>query len=382
MISKIHISPPEMVIQKEAGKAIGKSVFKKGQVVTATVLNLLSSGKARLLINGQTIIAKTGLLLSPGEELQLKVVHQKDSVELKLQESPQPVGTKQLVSLIRFLSKNNMPDIAGIKNPVVKDILLETALKSGKRDDSFLPRLIENNGLMWEKKMGSLVKTQGQDTLNLNLIQLQKQDLKGALLNELGLASPKGDALAPPKGDALVSPKGDALAPPLGDALASPQGGALEKTVAFLETLESFQLLNTQTSESGRYLLPFPVFVGSHLSFGQLLIDTGEKKQDKNKDGHRVIRVSFLLNMTQLGAVRADFSILKKAITGRFLLENEGVCTYLKALIPELQTRFEQLEYDIGNIDCLTAAKAEIHPNVLMESLFETGDDSVLNIVL
>lgn len=351
MISKIHISPPEMVIQKEAGRAIGKSVFKKGQVVTATVLQLLSSGKTQLLIDGQTLIAKTGLLLSPGEELKLKVVQQKDSVQLKLLESPQPVGTKQLVSLIRFLSKNNaLPDIAGIKNPVVKDILQEMALKSGKRDDSFLPRLIENNGLMWEKKMGSLVKTQGQDTLNLNLVQLQKQDLKGALLNELALAAPKG--------------------------------AALEKTAAFLDTLESFQLLNTQTSESGRYLLPFPVLEGFDLSFGQLLIDTGDKKQDKNKDGHRVIRVSFLLNMTQLGAVRADFSILKKAITGRFLLENDGICAYMKTLIPELKTKFEQLEYDIGNIECFTAAKAEIHPNVLMESLFEAGDDSVLNIVI
>lgn len=351
MISKIHISSPEMVIQKEAGKALGKSIFKKGQVVTATVLQLLSSGKAKLLINGETLIAKTGLLLSPGEELTLKVVQQKGSVQLKLQESPEAVGTKQLVSLIRFLSRNNaLPDISGIKNPVVKDILRETALKSGKRDDSFLPRLIENNGMMWEKKMGSLVKPQGQDTLNMNLVQLQKQDLKGALLNELALAAPKGDSL--------------------------------EKTVAFLETLESFQLLNTQTSESGRYLLPFPVFVGSDLSFGQLFIDTGDKKQDKNKDGHRVIRVSFLLNMTQLGAVRADFSLLKKAITGRFLLENEGVTAYMKTLIPELKTKFEQLEYDIGNIECLTAAKAQIHPNVLMASLFETGDDSVLNIVI
>ncbi len=352
MISKIHISPPEIVIQKEPEKAIGKSVFKKGQVVTATVLHLLSSGKAQLLINGQTVIAKTGLLLSPGEELTLKVVQQKDIVQLKLQESPQPVGTKQLVSLIRFLSKNNIfPDIAGIKNPVVKEVLQETALKSGKRDDSFLPRLIENNGMMWEKKMGSIVKTQGQGTPNLNLVQLQNQDLKGALLNELALAAPRGEALEKP-------------------------------VAAFLDTLENFQLLNTQTSESGRYLLPFPIFVGSNLSFGQLLIDIGDKKKDKNKDGHRVVRVSFLLNMTQLGAVRADFSILKKAITGRFLLENDGVCAYMKRLIPELKTKFEQLEYDIGNIDCLTAAKAEIHPNVLMESLFKMGDDSVLNIVI
>jgi hypothetical protein len=352
MISKIPISPPEMVIQKEPGKAAGKSLFKEGQVVTAKVLHLLSSGKAQLLIDGQTIVAKTGLLLNPGEELSLKVVQQKDSVQLKLQEPLQPTGTKELVSLIRFLSKNTaLSDIAGIKNPVVKDILQETALKSGKRDNSFLPRLIENNGLMWEKKMGALVKTQGQDTLNLNLAQLQKQDLKGALLNELALAAPRGETLGKP-------------------------------ITALLDTLESFQLLNTQTAESGRYFLPFPVFADSALSFGQLLVDMGEKKQDKNKDGHRVIRVSFLLDMTQLGAVRADFSILKKAITGRFLLENDEVCEYMKTLVPELKTKFEQLEYDIGSIDCLTAVKAEIHPNVLIESLFETKDDSLVNIVV
>jgi len=113
-----------------------------------------------------------------------------------------------------------------------------------------------------------------------------------------------------------------------------------------------------------------------------LLIDTGGNKEDKDSDNPKLIRVSFLLNLTNLGAVRADFSILKKAITGRFLLENDEICEYLKSLIPELKLRFEQIEYTMGNIDCFIAEKAEIHPNVLMESLFESGDDSVLNIVI
>jgi len=352
MISKIHISPSEMMIQKEAGKAIVKSVFKNDQVVKARVLHLLSPGKIQLLINGQTITANTGLLLNPGEELELKVVQQKDSVLFKLQEPSKPGGTKQLVSLIRFLSKNNrLSDIARTKIPDLKKFLQETALKSGRRDDSFLPRLIENNGMMWEKKLGSLLKVQGQDLVNLNLAQLQKQDLKGVLLNQLALATPGGEVM--------------------------------EKTVAgYLETLESFQLLNTQTSESGRYLIPFPVFTGSSLNFGQLLIDTGDKKEDKNSDSHKVIRVSFLLNMTNLGAVRADFSILKKAINGRFLLENDVMCEYMKSVIPELKARFEQMDYSMGNIDCLTAEKVQIHPDILMESLFEHGDDSVLNIII
>ncbi|MCP3941191.1 MAG: flagellar hook-length control protein FliK [Desulfobacteraceae bacterium] len=352
MISKIHISSPGLILQKESGKDISSPVFTKNQLVSAKVLSLLPHGKAQLLINGQQVVAKTGLLLKPGEELELKVVEQKDSVLLKLLEPSQPMGRKQLVPLIRFLSKNNaLSDLARTKIPDVTNILQETALQSGKRDDSFLPRLIEKNGLLWENKMASLLDVRGQDAVRAGLDQLLKQDLKGVLLNQLALATTKG--------------------------------GALEKVVkGFSDTLENFQLLNTHTSESGRYLMPFPVFVGSDLSFGQLLIDTGENKEDQNKDNPKVVRVSFLLNMTNMGPVRADFSILKKAITGRFLLENDEIRDYVKSMIPELKIKFEQIEYAVGNIDCMTAVPEDIEPNVLMESLFKDENDSVLNIVI
>ena len=360
MISKIHISPPEMMIQKEIGKLAGTPVFKKNQVVSAKVVSLLSHGKALLSIEGQKLIAKTGLLLNQGEELQLKVVQQKDMVLLKLVEPMQPAGTKQLFSLIRFLSENNaLSDIARTKLPDLKNILHETALKSGKRDESFLPRLVENNGMMWEKKLDSLLKMAGKENYKSILDQFLKQgvkhDLKGAILNQLSV-NMSGNMSGSDSQQKIVT--------------------------GFLETLENFQLLNTQTSESGRYLLPFPVFAGSGFSFGQLFIDTGDKKEDRNHDNQKVIRVSFLLNMTNMGPVRADFSILKKGITGRFLLENDDVRDYVKSMVPELETRFKRIKYKVGTIDCLTAAKEEVQPNVLMESLFKNEDDSVFNIVI
>ncbi|MBA3008864.1 MAG: flagellar hook-length control protein FliK [Proteobacteria bacterium] len=352
MISKIHISPPEIFVQKETGPSVAAPVFKNNQVVTAKVLGLLAQGKARLLIDGQPVIAKTGMLLKPGEELRLKVVEQKDTVLLKLLEPKQEAKTKQLVSLIRSLSKNNAwPDIARSKIPELTNILKKTALQSGKRDDAFLPRLLENNGLLLEKKMASLLNVQEQGQVRAGLDQLLKQDLKGVLLNQLTLEMTR-------------------------------DGGAQKTITRFLDTLENFQLLNTQTSESGRYLIPFPVFVGSALNFGQLLIDTGEKKQDQNQENQKIIRISFLLDMTQMGPVRADFSILKKAITGRFLLNNDDICDYVKNLIPELKTRLAKSDYSVGNIDCLTAERTQIQPNTLMESLFQNQDDSVVNIVI
>ncbi len=365
MISKIHISSPDLFVQKEIGKEIASPVFKENQLVSARVLHLLPQGKAQLLINGQQVVAKTDLLLNPGEELQLKVVQQKDSVMLKLLEPLPSVGTKQLVSLIGFLSKiNELPDITRTKIPDLTNILQETALKSSERDDSFLPRLIENNGLLLEKKMASLLNVQSQEAVK-SMDQLLKQDLKGALLKQLSMESTGGESV---QKTGVQTPD------------------VQKMVLGFLDTLENFQLLNTQTSESGRYLMPFPVFVGSDLSFGQLLIDTGDRKDGEDKESRKMIRISFLLKMTNMGSVRADFSILKKAITGRFLLENDEVCNYVKSMIPQLKSRFEKVEYAVGNIDCFTAATEEIQPNVLMESLFENEfkneNDSVLNIVI
>ncbi len=70
------------------------------------------------------------------------------------------------------------------------------------------------------------------------------------------------------------------------------------------------QVINSYSSEeSGRYLLPLPAMVDDTLKFGQLLIDLGSGKKDGKEAKDRLIRVAFILELTQLGDLRADFSI-------------------------------------------------------------------------
>jgi len=157
---------------------------------------------------------------------------------------------------------------------------------------------------------------------------------------------------------------------------------SLKMAASFSETLENFQLLNHQSSESGRFLLPFPVFSENVFRFGQLFIDTGGKNRNDEGSADKLIRISFLLDMTHLGPLRADFSILKKEISGRFLLNDEDTCQYVRLMIPELKDRLKDIDYKVHEIDCLTGEKNRIQPMSLIEEMINTGSERVLNIVI
>ncbi len=354
MISGIHISTSEMIIQKGDAKK-NLSNFIKGQTLLAKVINWSPEGKAQLFINGKTITAKTPMMLKPGQEIELKVIQEKDSVILKLVGPTQKITTSQISSLVSFFSKNgSIPDITGSRMENVKTILHDIALKSGKADKDFLPKLIEKSGMMWEKKVAVGVQTDKPPAvIKAGLDQLLTQDVKANILRE---------TMAPGQG-------------PIGS-----DGG--KASAIFLETLESFQLLNQNTSESGRFLLPFPVFSENTFQFGQLLIDTGGKSKKGGKDSDKVVRISFLLNMTKLGPLRADFSVLKKSITGRFLLQDEDTCKYVNSKLPELKQKLSGMDYQIHQMECSVARNEEILESSLIETLLKKGDDQVLNIIV
>jgi len=353
MITGVHISSSEMVITKDDGKKSNLPQFKKNQIIKAKVLQLLPKGKALLLVNGQKITAKTSMLLKPGEEVQLQVLKEKDSIILKLIGPLEKMTTKQVSSLVSFFSNNkSIPDIGSTKIQRVKELLYEMALKSEKADKNFLPKLIEKSGVVWEKKLAQiLVGNKSAQNIKSTLPILFNQDLKGNIQKEIFMES-------------------------------SQQIETLKVAANFSETIENFQLLNHQNSDSGRFLLPFPIFSESAFSFGQLLIDTGDKTKTNDKDKDKLVNISFLLNMTQLGPLRADFSILKKEITGRFLLKDDETCDYVRSMVPELKTRLLDVEYNVRKIDCSTAKKEEIQESVFIESMVTARDDSVLNIVI
>lgn len=353
MISGIHISSSDMVIAKDAGKKNKLPIFAKNQIVHAKVLNLLPQGGVQLLINGQKVAAKTALLLKPGEEVQLKVLEEKDAVLLKLMGPVQKMTTTQISSLINFFSKNeSIPDISRTIIAGVKELLYEMALKSDKPDKNFLPKLIDKSGIVWEKKVAQiLINSKPSEDMKAILDILQSRDMKGNILKALLASDPR-----------------------------KPE--AMKMAASFSETIENFQLLNHSSSESGRFLLPFPVFSESGFNFGQLLIDTGDKTKKDNKDADKLIRISFLLDMTRLGPLRADFSILKNEITGRFLLKDDDTCQYVKSMIPELKEKLAKIDYQVHQIECIIGSNSQIQQSHFIETLVKAREDQVLNIVI
>ncbi len=353
MITRAQISPSDIIVKADSGKKNSLPPLVKDQIVQARVLQPLPDGRVQLLVNGRQITAKTELPLAPGEEVQLKVQAQKDTVILKLMDPVQKVITRQISSLVNMFSKNgSASDITGSKSQNVKTLLYEMALKSDKADNNFLPKLIEKSGIIWEKKVSQalLGKSDSAD-MKMDLNRLLEQDVKGSILKEMT--------------DAAIR-----------------KTSVFEKLSSFSKLVDNFQLANQNSSESGRFLLPFPIFSEAAFSYGQLFIDTGGKTKKEDKVSDKVIQISFLLNMTHLGPLRADFSILKKEITGRFLLKDKETCKYVETMIPELKTGLSMIEYHVRQIECGIAEKEDIHQSSFVETLMKTRDDPVLNIVI
>ncbi|MBU1196493.1 MAG: hypothetical protein KKE62_11695 [Proteobacteria bacterium] len=353
MISGINISTSEMVIRPgESNKKIAN--FIKGQTLSATVLSGSSKGKAQLMINGQQVEAKTSMLLTAGQEVELKVLQEKDEVILKLIGPVQKISTNRLSALIGFFSKTgSAADILGGENKNAEMLLHELALKSEKADPRFLPRLMQKGGMALENKLARIfVDNPTMPEIKTALENLLSQDLKGSVLKHmLGGAQGTGSE-------------------------------AYRAISGFVDTLESFQMLNHTNSDSGRFLLPFPVFSDNSFQFGQLLIDTGQKNAKEGDGAENLIRISFLLDMTRLGPMRADFSILKKDITGQFLFQDDQTCDYVKSMIGDLKKRLSGLEYTVHRLECKTAQKEEIQETCLLEPLMKSRGNQVLNIII
>lgn len=348
MIQGVHVSSSEMRIQTKPGQP-GPSMpaLKNNQVVKATVLQVSPPDQAELMVNGRKMDVTTQVRLNPGEEIQLRVSVQKDAFLLKLLgEPPSSESLKNLSFLKSALSGSTaLQDLFQPGDTETTRILDTIALKSGTRDDNFLPRLLEKSGVMLENKLGAVIREKGPDGLRQLWDRLLEQDFKGLALKQLAAG---------------------------GSETAKPAGIA--------QTIETLQLLNHLGTDSGRLLLPFPILADAGFNLGQLLIDTGGGTDAR--EGDRVISVSLLLDMSHLGPVRADFSVLNRAITGRFLVGSEEVRSFLAANLPELEKRLEALSFQVHRIDCQVVDPAATSPNVLMESLFKNQDDGVLNIVI
>lgn len=375
--------------QKQSGLLDGLNL-KPGRIVDAKVLDVTSQNRVQLLVGGQKLTVSTRLALTRGMDIPMKVIRSQDGIVLKpLTGRPSPastdtsgptVNTGRPISSLPAVSPDSTPlpgadksfqtmsslpfspakiflglgALSRSRESTLNDILMGLSLKSDVRDDQFLPKIIENMGLSFEKKLATgLNDAPDKKTIAHMIQETANQDLKAAVLT---LAGTESD---PNKTTALKQ---------ISDAL------------------DNFAQLNIKSGDSGqnpdgtRFLLPFPVWRGDGFDFGQLMVDMGKK--DSTNTEKKMLSISFLLNMTVLGPLRADFSILDKTITGLFLLENQETCDYFIPKLAELKQRLSGIGYQTGSIDCRVALPEQIAPTSLMLSMKTPDDIQGLNIVV
>lgn len=351
MITGIHISPSDLIIRKEAAKNAVFSSLKKNQKTDATVLKVFSGNKAQVLIAGEKVIIKSPFLLKEGEKLQLNLLKMGEDQNLKILSPDTDKFSKKFISLIKLVLKSNpFASLSKTDNTELLEMLKSISLKSDKADKNFLPRLLNKSGILFEQKISTLFKQASGLQLKSELLNIFKNDIKGYVLSHIQSSD-------------------------------SQSAGNLKPLFEYLSNIENFQILNSQSSDSGKYLMPFPVFSNETFSFGQLFLDLGNPEENKTKGKDRVINVSFLLNMTNLGGLRADFSIFKKIISGVFNLSSVEVCDYFEKMLPQLKENLLKIEYQVRNIECKVVSKKDVSPTSFVES-FIRGEDRLLNIII
>ena len=491
MIRGVHIASSELIINKDAQGSKSKlPLIKDGETITARVVRLLSSNRAQLIISGKKIIAETSLPLKPGEEIHLKAAESGRLQVLKLM----PSGDKPLQTLLSLLSSLSKEPFSGLaklvdsliqkseliqKNEIdppttstkatatkatasksaasksaasksaatkapatqiatieaklasIRDLLLSISLKSNLPDFDFLPRLLNNSGLLLEKNLATLVqqvlsgledppspKHESRIILKSeNLINLKPEDQNSLKAERQTLVKFEEQILSKPESNTLLKSESSAglktenvnglkvekqlffkpenivtmrmvqedlkaVALKISGQLKKDQPDSAGTLKEFAENMEKVQLLNRHTSETGRYVVPFPIFDGLGFRFGQLLFDRGDPSRDQAGKGKQLFKVSVFLDMTSLGALRADFAFLNKEISGSICVGDDETRDYIVSRLPDLKARLNLQGFTFIQIACRVAPKKELEQASLFDGMLGGLKDGILNVVI
>jgi hypothetical protein len=361
-ISKILISSGDIFPEEKLPFEV-----KKGDVFKAKVTEVPTPRHAKIEIKGEEILVRVNTPLKKGETLILRADKNgnNESFRIVTQDSRPPLEIRE--ALLKSLGKagpfESLTELLKLSesdikkedlNPEtfsrIKKLVKEISLKSGTTDTAILRTLFKKSGLSWENKLSDFFASQKNIPNKTAFIE---NDLKALTMD-------------------FLAKFGDDSEPGI-------------KIKSFVETMEQLQLLNSHSSEeSGKYIMPIPIFGSDMFRFGQLLIDLNSKSKKDGSSKDKVLRVSFMLEMSNLGDLRADFSMLKKGITGAFGVESEEARRFIKNRLPELERNLNKHEFQVHKIDCFVIDENELKNRSLTDEILDDSiaDDEILNIVV
>jgi len=368
-VPPLLVSSSEVVLEQTPEGKLSLKHLKKGQTVTAKVLQAVSGRRALLMIGGQKVTARTFLPLQTGQTILLKLEQTGNGQVFKFAGLPgETAGANQpsvfgsfgtgrpyvmLAQLLDGLEASKSDGPAGTPRhlTVLRNLVTTLSLTSGTPSPVFLKRLMGGSGLLWESKLAALAN-RGETLTPAAVDRLVAGDLKATLLR-------------------MLSGHGDTLSQPLAEQVRGMLGG-----------LERHQLFNHHLLENeGRYLLPIPLADQAFLKFGQLLLDLGDRKRS-GAQKERLVTVSFLLSLSRLGELRADFSILKAGLTGAFGVADDAARALVNRHLPELRRKLGDHGYSVLDISCRVLERYQLSEMSLEAQAMAPPSDGFFNLVV
>lgn len=367
-ISHILATSSEVRLDKKVEPKDPLSHLKKGQIVEARVDQTYSSRKARLMIQGKAVSAQTHLPLQTGQQMLLRVIQAGAHPRFQMVETSRGDFLHLPSDLLQTLNRLGSDTIlsrlftpiteAGSVSGFLHDteafermdrLLASISEMADQPDRHAVKSYINQSGLTWENKLVSLLNT--QKPLPPALVQrLIEGDLKALSL--------------------LITQSSEEKAP------------LLEEIHTYLEDLESLQLLNSRVYKaSGRYFIPLPILVDERIRFGQMLLDLGKDTASDAERKDQILRVSLLLEMSTLGHLQVELSILKNAITGMIDVEDTAAQARIDDQLPQLVEKLNRSGFHVEEMTCRTVAPQTLHTTSLVDRLIDDRN-GVLSIVI
>ena len=338
--------PASLLSIQSFDKDASRPSFVKNEIVRGVVLKSIPLKSVLLLIKGKRITANTHVPLSEGNAVTLKVERTYPNPVLKLMniesESVSTINTSLILNGIKgnlwkmIIENIDQYPISIRDKELLKELVIDTAKRLlPKPTPDKLMESIDKSGLGWENKIRELLTSKTYHQADIQ--KLLNGDLKGFISKLIASAE-----------------------------------GKHEYFNRFLSMIQNVQLLNHFGFEQdGKIFIPLPLqFPDGYFTVGQLLIQSDQHNNDKPKKKENetgFFRVSFLLELSKLGPLRADLAVQDKRISGRFITIKEETKITLERNLSSFIDAVSKNGFSIFHLECHIKEPKQVNDSLIKE---------------
>ena len=351
MTQIIHSSiPPSRLSIPSREQDISQPNFVKNEIVKGVILKSISSNSVMLLVKGKKLTANTHVHLNEGSTVTLKVEKIYPDPILKLMKiEPGSIDTINSAMILNGIKKNlwktiieNMDQspLSTMEKESIKELIKDITEKLLlKPTPESVMESIDKSGIGWENKLKELLTSKTQQPADIQ--KLLAGDLKG-LLSKLMLSTE----------------------------------GRNEHFTRLVSLIENIQLLNHLGFEQdGKIFIPLPLqFSEGHFTVAQLLVQSDKHNNDRRKEKTKengFLKISFLLELSSIGPLRADLVVQGKQISGRFLTAKKEVKYTLEKKLSTLIDALKKRGFVIFHMECHVKESRQVKDTLIKEIIRE-----------